>query len=68
MPLAWHVVTMTVGQTGTEWSFLARQLPVASFVPMSHQLVLLKIVQLSVDWILESTAFGMGRRELLPQV
>jgi hypothetical protein len=35
------------------------------------QLVLLKIVQLSVDWIVESTAFGMGRRglyELLPQV
>jgi hypothetical protein len=38
---------------------------------VAQQLVLLKIIQLSVDWIVESTAFGMGRRglyELLPQV
>jgi hypothetical protein len=36
---------------------------------VTHQLILLKIIQLSVDWIVESMAFGMGRRglyELLP--
>jgi hypothetical protein len=38
---------------------------------VTHHLVLLKIVQLSVVWVLRLAAFRMGRRglyELLPQV